>query len=170
MNKNNHKYLKINYMFLFVVFLIVLYLFTSRVPINVITQSPQTTQPVIVIKPQTQIQKIEQTMKPREDYVRSRIMSLNQPQHYVQLGVLTNTENQNDILPLFGKQSATHRYRWNYYTITDRLSNIRMPVHHKERDCTINLGCDELYDGDIVNVPITNSTYKVTVYNKMSVF
>ena len=94
---------------------------------------------------------------------------LEQQYHFRQVGVLTDTDG--DLLyPLYGKRSRTHRERWNYYTITNRLTSIRIPIQVKSRDCTVDLGCEELYSGDTVTVPVLNREFTVTIYDNEAVW
>lgn len=71
------------------------------------------------------------------------------------------------ILPLFG---YSLRYknsdRWVYFTATDKYQSIRLPVEYEKRDCmNDDVGCRELYNGDIVSVPsYNNATFTVSVY------
>ena len=86
------------------------------------------------------------------------------PGSFCQIGVLTNNDNTN-ILPLFGRQTWCGSGKWNYYTQTDKFVSVRLPVYKNGRDCSAEYGCDELYDGDDVNVPQLNENFKVTIYN-----
>lgn len=88
-----------------------------------------------------------------------------------QIGFLTMVANaeggEPTILPLFG---YSLRYknsdRWVYFTATDGNQSIRLPVEYEKRDCmNDDVGCRELYNGDIVSVPsYNNATFTVSVY------
>jgi len=92
-----------------------------------------------------------------------RIMS-GIPRDYALVGYLKNEET---IFPLYGRASRTNAHRWNYHTLTDRLSNIPLPILSMEgRNCTLDLGCDELYDGQIVSIPGLLGSFGVHVYPK----
>ena len=92
-----------------------------------------------------------------------RIMS-GIPRDYTPVGYL---ENKEQMYPLYGRASRTNAQRWNYHTITDKLSNIRLPVQSEDgRNCTLDMGCDELYDGHVVTVPGVLVVFHVHVYPK----
>lgn len=71
------------------------------------------------------------------------------------------------ILPLFGQSLRyKHSDRWVYFTATDKFQSIRLPVESEKRDCmNDDVGCKELYTGDVVTVPsYNNASFTVTVY------
>jgi hypothetical protein len=93
------------------------------------------------------------------------------PEDYQQLGVLTapgGTETSGSptrtILPLFGRKLITNRDRWNYYTRTDGLNPVQVPLEFKRRKCDDDTGCDEIMEGDNVSVPILGQSYVANVY------
>ena len=93
-----------------------------------------------------------------------RIMS-GVPREYAVVGYLHSTTTP-QVYPLYGRASRTNTDRWNYYTVTDRLSNIRLPLQSFDgRDCTADMGCDELHDGQHVNIPGVPGSFQVRVYN-----
>ena len=83
---------------------------------------------------------------------------------YRQIGVLTNGDNSM-ILPLFGRNVWNGSSKWNYYTQTDKFVSVHLPVFSKDRDCSAEYGCDELFDKDEVTVPQFNETFVVTLYH-----
>ena len=84
---------------------------------------------------------------------------------YSQIGVLTNHDNgKNTILPLYGKPTYHGSSKWLYYTSTDKYNSIKIPINYKNRNCSDDTGCDELSEGDNLNVPAYNNTFKVTTY------
>lgn len=93
------------------------------------------------------------------------------PDSYQQMGVLTTpggTDNSGTptrtILPLFGRQLTTNRDRWNYYTRTDGLNPVQVPVQFKRRNCDNDTGCDEVLDGDSVGVPVMGQSFTANIY------
>ncbi len=93
------------------------------------------------------------------------------PDQYQQLGVLTapggsdtSASPTRTILPLFGRKLSTNRDRWNYYTRTDGLNPVQVPVTFKKRNCDDDVGCDEIMSGDSVSVPILGQAYVANVY------
>jgi len=70
------------------------------------------------------------------------------------------------MIPLYARPSPTHRHRFNYYTRNSNEYLIRLPIIKDGRDCTNNLGCDELYDKDVVHVPGIPDPLTVHKYSK----
>jgi hypothetical protein len=86
------------------------------------------------------------------------------PEEYSVVGYL-ETATQG-MVPLYARPSPTHRHRYNYYTRNSNEYLVRLPVIKDGRDCTNNLGCDELYDKDVVSVPGTPDPLTVHMYSK----
>ena len=93
------------------------------------------------------------------------------PEQFQQVGVLTapgGTETSatptRTILPLFGRKLVTNRDRWNYYTRTDGLNPVQVPLEFKRRKCDDDNGCEEIGDGDTVAVPVMGQSYVANVY------
>jgi hypothetical protein len=91
------------------------------------------------------------------------------PESYQQIGVLTapggtdtSASPTRTILPLFGR--AIDRNRWNYYTRTDGLNPVQVPVQFKRRNCDDTNGCDEIMEGDSVAIPVMGQAYTASVY------
>jgi hypothetical protein len=57
-----------------------------------------------------------------------------------------------------------NRDRWNYYTRTDGMNPVQVPVQFKRRDCDDDTGCDEVLNGDSVGVPILGQSYIANMY------
>jgi hypothetical protein len=93
------------------------------------------------------------------------------PDTYQQVGVLTapgGTETSGSptrtILPLFGRKLTTNRDRWNYYTRTDGINPVQVPLQFKRRNCDDDTGCEEITTSDSVGVPILGQSYVANVY------
>lgn len=93
------------------------------------------------------------------------------PGAFQQMGVLTapgGTETSGSptrtILPLFGRSIDSNRNRWNYYTRSDGINPVQLPLQYKRRNCDDDNGCDEMSDGDSVGVPILGNSYTVSLY------
>jgi len=71
-------------------------------------------------------------------------------QNYQQVGVINDGDK---ILPIYGRPRWPGASKWNYYTSTDGFQSVKLPVFAKNRDCQDTNGCDELYDGDKVEIP-----------------
>jgi hypothetical protein len=93
------------------------------------------------------------------------------PDAFQQVGVLTapgGTSNSasptRTILPLFGRAIDSGRNRWNYYTRTDGMNPVQVPVQFKRRGCDDDNGCDEILEGDSVGVPVLGQSYTANIY------
>ena len=93
------------------------------------------------------------------------------PDTYQQIGVLTapggsdmSASPNRTVLPLFGRKLTTNRDRWNYYTRTDGMNPVQVPLQFKRRNCDDDNGCDEIITGDSVGVPILGQSYTANVF------
>jgi hypothetical protein len=71
------------------------------------------------------------------------------PQSYQQMGIIKAGEQ---LLPLYGRQTAYRSDRYNYYTRTDSYNPIQLPVRFEKRDCMDSIGCEELMGGESVQI------------------
>lgn len=93
------------------------------------------------------------------------------PDSYQQVGVITTpggTDNSGTpsrtILPLFGRAVDAARNKWNYYTRTDGMNPVQVPLQFKRRNCDDEYGCDEVTDGDNVGVPVMGQSFTANIY------
>ena len=84
------------------------------------------------------------------------------PETYQSMGVLKTDSGQ--ILPLYGRRTASRSDRFQYYTRTDSYNPIQLPLEHKRRNCQDDVGCDEVYDGDALKVGATGEKATATIY------
>lgn len=84
---------------------------------------------------------------------------------YRQVGILTRMGGAEMILPLMGRPLYTSRDKWNFYTMSNENSMVKLPITFKNKSCTDEYGCDNLYNGDVVYVQGYNDTFKVTMYD-----
>lgn len=84
------------------------------------------------------------------------------PETYQSMGVLKTDYGQ--ILPLYGRRTASRSDRFQYYTRTDSYNPIQLPLEHKRRNCQDDVGCDEVYDGDALKVGATGEKATATIY------
>lgn len=92
---------------------------------------------------------------------------------FEQIGTLSSVAKGNDdddnqrskiILPLFARR--LHHDRYEYYTVTENDMKLRIDIWHNNRVCSdTQIGCDEIYDGDIVKVPSYNGEFIVSKYS-----
>jgi len=93
------------------------------------------------------------------------------PDSFQQVGVLTapggtdtSASPTRTVLPLFGRRTIYSRDKWNYYTRTDGINPVQVPVQFKRRNCDEDTGCDEVLDGDSVGCPVLGQSYVANVY------
>ena len=85
--------------------------------------------------------------------------------NYRQIGILTRVNGGETILPLLGRPLFSNRDKWNFYTMNDKNAMIKLPINFKNKSCTSEQGCDNLYNGDTVHVEGYNDIFRVTVYD-----
>jgi len=86
---------------------------------------------------------------------------------YQQIGILTSDETDKDpiVLPLFSRKLRNHNDRYNYYTATDKNNMMRLPIKKNNISCEDEIGCNEIYNGDKLNIEIyKDRTFTATIY------
>jgi hypothetical protein len=85
---------------------------------------------------------------------------------YSQVGILTAPdENNPTILPLYGKPTYPGSSRWLYYTSTDKLPSVKIPLSNAGRDCAGDQGCDEIQKQDKITIPAyAGKEFDVDIY------
>ncbi len=73
-------------------------------------------------------------------------------------------DNNKKMLPLFGQETYSGSNKWNYYTMNDTGFGVKLPVSYKNRQCQDEYGCQEIYDGDSVQISGLSGTYKAQIY------
>ena len=82
---------------------------------------------------------------------------------YTHVGTLHNKER---LHPLYGRATYLGSQNWNYYTTTNNVNFIKIPVINKGKSCLKRFGCNELQDGDTVFLKQYNQNFTVTLYPK----
>ena len=82
------------------------------------------------------------------------------------IGILTNTDTTKspNILQLYGRAIWPGSYKWQYYTNSDNFQSVKVQVIHKGRECMNDLGCEEIYTGDIVKIPSYGMNFRAELY------
>jgi len=89
-----------------------------------------------------------------------------------QVGILEKTsidsestiyDTRPQILGLYGKPTYAGSNKWYYYTASDK-NGLKIPFSKNGKQCSNEYGCNELYDGDKVELGGYNAKYRVTVY------
>jgi hypothetical protein len=83
------------------------------------------------------------------------------PQAYQQMGLIKTGDQ---LLPLYGRQTAYRSDRYNYYTRTDTYNPIQVPIRFEKRDCMDSIGCNELLGGENVKIAGLGKEGHVEVY------
>jgi hypothetical protein len=79
----------------------------------------------------------------------------------------TNTPGNNSetvILPLFGKPTYRGSNNWLYYAASDKFNQVKIPINKNSKDCTDDQGCQEINDGETINIPSYNGDFDVKIY------
>lgn len=93
------------------------------------------------------------------------LRALSMTAEFQQVGILKSTDGSEPIaLPLFGRRLPNRPDRWEYYTATDKQNMLRVPVVFENRDCLEEVGCNEVYKGDKMEVPVYNKMFEVQLY------
>jgi hypothetical protein len=82
---------------------------------------------------------------------------------YRQIGILKRLNGKEMILPLMGRPLFTNRDKWNFYTLNE--NNVKLPVTFKQKSCTSEYGCDNIYNNDTVYVDGLDAPFKATIYD-----
>ena len=83
------------------------------------------------------------------------------PQAYQQMGLIKTGDQ---LLPLYGRQTAYRSDRYNYYTRTDTYNPIQVPIRYEKRDCMDSIGCEELLGGENIKIAGLGKEGNVEVY------
>jgi hypothetical protein len=93
--------------------------------------------------------------------VRVNVPTRGLPEAFQQMGIIKTGEQ---ILPLYGRQTAYRTDRYNYYTRTDTYNPVQLPVRYERRDCMDSIGCDELLGGENIQISGLGKQGSVEVY------
>jgi hypothetical protein len=83
------------------------------------------------------------------------------PEAFQQMGLIKSGEQ---ILPLYGRQTAYRTDRYNYYTRTDTYNPVQVPIRYERRDCMDSIGCEELIGGENIQISGLGKQGSVEVY------
>ena len=144
--------------------LIIVFLFFKTQPLiqQPLIQQPQAT--IVQVESPGGDDRYMRAPKPERDWIpyRTSIRTRGGPEAYQSIGVLKLEGGE--ILPLYGRRTTSRSDRYQYYTRTDTYNPVQLPIFYKRRDCQDDIGCDELFDGESVQVGATGKTGSVTIY------
>ena len=95
------------------------------------------------------------------------IPTLGEPHSYQQIGILKG-EGEENIRPLYGRQTYRGSNQWNYFTSLDSHLSTKIPVYFDNRDCTDERGCNELQKNNKVQMGEDGNEYSTLIYNTIS--
>jgi len=95
--------------------------------------------------------------------MRINVPTRGEPPSYQQVGILTDTDNPENIKPLYGRQTYRGSNQWNYFTSLDSHLATKIPIELDNNDCTSERGCKEIYKNDTLNINGDNE-YKANIY------
>lgn len=87
-----------------------------------------------------------------------------EPPSYQQVGILTGTDDPENIKPLYGRQTYRGSGQWNYFTSLDSHLATKIPIQLGEKDCTDEMGCKEIYKNDTLSIGDPDNQYKANIY------
>ena len=105
---------------------------------------------------------------PVEKEYRSPPIKKYKPGHVQQMGVLVGDDEE--TLPLYGKEVRGRRDRYHYYTTTPGDQIYPLPVTHNDRDCMDDIGCGELYGNETVSITGKTGSFGVKMYRTDNFF
>jgi len=97
-------------------------------------------------------------------------------QEFTQMGILKN-RGRDLILPLFGREVAAAKYKYQYYTISNTGNlHTKLPLclmrngkgtYNRNKSCMSEYGCDEIFNDDKVYVQGYDDTFDVVIYDSL---
>ena len=97
----------------------------------------------------------------RED-MEINVPTRGEPPEYQQVGILSG-EGEENIKPLYGRQTYRGSNQWNYFTSLDSHLATKIPIEIDNNDCTDERGCKEIYKNDTLTVNGDNE-YRANIY------
>ena len=101
------------------------------------------------------------TTAPQQPEFREPPYKQYRPRNFQQVGLLSS---ESETLPLYGKESETRRNQWHYYTTTPGEQIYSLPVSSNGKDCTDDIGCQELYGNEQLSVMGRDPAYQAKIY------
>lgn len=85
-------------------------------------------------------------------------------EEYRQVGILTSLNDSKIVIPLYGRRTYVRSQHWNYYTLTNGYQSIQISVSNKNKDCSDEYGCEEIFSDDLVYIPAYNERFRTLMY------
>jgi hypothetical protein len=90
-----------------------------------------------------------------------------EPPEYQQVGLIKGGSEEN-IKPLYGRQTYRGSNQWNYFTSLDSHLATKIPVYLDDSDCTGEMGCKELNKGDTLSMGDQGPEYTASIYGTVA--
>ena len=84
-------------------------------------------------------------------------------EEYRQVGVLVANKK---VMPLIGRRIHRGSQRWNYYVMANDHMMLKIPLTYKGKECMGLHGCDEIYDGDTIDL-YGHGKFQVRIYKRI---
>lgn len=143
-------------LFIFILLLVIIYLLDKQ------NKRDQIPTPIHIHPPQPTYR------RPRQPEFRDPPIKEYNPKSLQQLGLLVG-ENE-ETLPLYGKEVRGRRDQYHYYTSTPGNQIYSIPVSHNGKDCMDDIGCNELYGNEDVNILGKSNSYQAKLYRTDNFF
>ena len=143
-------------LFIFILLLVIIYLLDKQ------NKRDQIPTPIHIDPPQPTYR------RPRQPEFRDPLIKEYNPKSLQQLGLLVG-ENE-ETLPLYGKEVRGRRDQYHYYTSTPGNQIYSIPVSHNGKDCMDDIGCNELYGNEDVNILGKSNSYQAKLYRTDNFF
>lgn len=162
---------KINTVTLVLIFIIIALLTILAVVLSSKQDKPNVSKSppeVVVITKKKVVEKVPEVSRDSVPVYPEKLPKYSSPQ-YQQVGILTSEEQDKEpiILPLFGRNIQNRYDRWQYYTASDKNTMIRLPLKFQNKDCEDDIGCNEIVNGDKLEVGIyQGKIFTATIYKK----
>lgn len=83
------------------------------------------------------------------------------PESFHTIGVV-NVDG--DPWPVYGRRTGGSSDRWNYYTRNNTYNPVPLPIRSQRRDCMDQVGCQEIFSGDQIEIGVLGKSGKVNIY------
>tara|TARA_Y100000817_G_C16862364_1_gene546418 strand:- start:318 stop:821 length:504 start_codon:yes stop_codon:yes gene_type:complete len=90
-----------------------------------------------------------------------------EPPEYQQVGIIKGEGDEN-IKPLYGRQTYRGSNQWNYFTSLDSHLATKIPVYLGDSDCTDERGCKELNKDDTLSMGEQGPEYTASIYGTVA--
>jgi len=140
-------------------FIVLLLLTITIVQVTSTTEAPA---PRVILK------RVEVPVRvPVEREFRDAPIKKYKPGYTQQVGVLVGDD---ETLPIYSREVRGRRDRYHYYTVTPGNQQYSLPLTIGDRDCMDDMGCQELYGNEAVNVLGEDGEFSAKIYRTDNFF